>query len=85
MNVKTENVFESFQLKISLCRPSPQSDRYFAALRVASAAIYVMFTIALSLNASYRTCQFRQVGGYAHGALRIFPEYKWNASLPTQR
>ena len=29
-----------------------------------------MFTIVLSLNASYETYQFRQVGGYAHGTFK---------------
>ena len=30
-----------------------------------------MFTIVLSLNASYETYQFRQVGGYAHGTFKV--------------
>ena len=34
-----------------------------------------MFTIVLSLNASYETYQFRQVGGYAHGTFKdVSPE-----------
>ena len=34
-----------------------------------------MFTIVLSLNASYETYQFRQVGGYAHGSFTdVSPE-----------
>ena len=32
-----------------------------------------MFTIVLSLNASYETYQFRQVGGYAHGTFKAIP------------
>ena len=34
-----------------------------------------MFTIVLSLNASYETYQFRQLGGYAHGTFKdVSPE-----------
>ena len=34
-----------------------------------------LFTIALSLNSSYETYQFRQLGGYAHGTFKdVSPE-----------
>ena len=29
-----------------------------------------LFTIVMSLNASYETYQFRQIGGYAHGTFK---------------
>lgn len=34
-----------------------------------------LFTIVLSLNSSYETYQFRQLGGYAHGTFKdVSPE-----------
>lgn len=67
-------MYSKAQLKISLCEPSPQSDRYFA-IALTTLLFTSMFTIVLSLNASYETYQFRQVGGYAHGTFKdVSPE-----------
>lgn len=69
-----QKMYSKAQLKISLCEPSPQSDRYFA-IALTTLLFTSMFTIVLSLNASYETYQFRQVGGYAHGTFKdVSPE-----------
>ena len=40
------------------------------AIALTTLLFTTMFTIVLSLNASYETYQFRQVGGYAHGTFK---------------
>ena len=67
-------MYSKTQLKISLCEPSSQSYRHFA-IALTTLLFTSMFTIVLSLNASYETYQFRQVGGYAHGTFKdVSPE-----------
>ena len=41
------------------------------AIALTTLLFTTMFTIVLSLNASYETYQFRQVGGYAHGTFKV--------------
>ena len=65
-----QKMYSKAQLKISLCEQSPQSDRYFCHCADNALLFTSMFTIVLSLNASYETYQFRQVGGYAHGTFK---------------
>ena len=79
-----QKMYSKAQLKISLCKSPPQSDCNFA-IALTTLLFTSMFTIVLSLNASYETYQFRQVGGYAHGTFKDVSPSRRNVSLPTQR
>ena len=41
-----------------------------AAIALTTVLFTTLFTIAMSLNSSYETFTFRQIGGYAHGSFK---------------
>lgn len=85
MNVKNRKCIRKLSLK-SLYANRRRNLIAIFAIALTTLLFTSMFTIVLSLNASYETYQFRQVGGYARMApLRMFPPSRRNASLPTQR
>ena len=84
MNVKNRKCIRKLSLK-SLYANRRRNLIAIFAIALTTLLFTSMFTIVLSLNASYETYQFRQVGGYAHVPLRMFPPSRRNASLPTQR
>ena len=65
MNVKNRKCIRKLSLK-SLYANRRNLIAIFA-IALTTLLFTSMFTIVLSLNASYETYQFRQVGGYAHG------------------
>ncbi len=84
MNVKNRKCIRKLSLK-SLYANRRRNLIAIFAIALTTLLFTSMFTIALSLNASYETYQFRQVGGYAHGTFKDVSPSRRNASLPTQR
>ena len=80
MNVKNRKCILKAQLK-SLMQTSPQSDCNFCHC-ADHAVIYFYVHHCLSLNASYETYQFRQVGGCVHGTFKDVSSAGVNVSLP---
>ena len=66
MNVKNRKCIRKLSLK-SLYANRRRNLIAIFAIALTTLLFTSMFTIVLSLNASYETYQFRQVGGYAHG------------------
>lgn len=69
--VKVKNRKTIWRLSIRSFRASGKRNM-IAALAIALTAILFtsLFTIAMSLNSSYQTYTFRQIGGYAHGTFK---------------
>lgn len=74
-------MYSKAQLKISLCEPSPQSDRYFA-IALTTLLFTSLFTIIMSINSSYENYTFRQVGGYCHGTFKEVTENRFKDCRP---
>ena len=74
MNVKNRKCIRKLSLK-SLYANRRRNLIAIFAIALTTLLFTSMFTIVLSLNASYETYQFRQVGGYAHGTFKdVSPE-----------
>ena len=74
MNVKNRKCIRKLSLK-SLYANRRRNLIAIFAIALTTMLFTSMFTIVLSLNASYETYQFRQVGGYAHGTFKdVSPE-----------
>ena len=74
MNVKNGKCIRKLSLK-SLYANRRRNLIAIFAIALTTLLFTSMFTIVLSLNASYETYQFRQVGGYAHGTFKdVSPE-----------
>ena len=74
MNVKNRKCIRKISLK-SLYANRRRNLIAIFAIALTTLLFTSMFTIVLSLNASYETYQFRQVGGYAHGTFKdVSPE-----------
>ena len=74
MNVKNKKCIRKLSLK-SLYANRRRNLIAIFAIALTTLLFTSMFTIVLSLNASYETYQFRQVGGYAHGTFKdVSPE-----------
>ena len=74
MNVKNRKCIQKLSLK-SLYANRRRNLIAIFAIALTTLLFTSMFTIVLSLNASYETYQFRQVGGYAHGTFKdVSPE-----------
>ena len=74
MNVKNRKCIRTLSLK-SLYANRRRNLIAIFAIALTTLLFTSMFTIVLSLNASYETYQFRQVGGYAHGTFKdVSPE-----------
>ena len=74
MNVKNRKCIRRLSLK-SLYANRRRNLIASFAMALTTLLFTSMFTIVLSLNASYETYQFRQVGGYAHGTFKdVSPE-----------
>ena len=85
MNVKNRKCIRKLSLK-SLYANRRRNLIAIFAIALTTLLFTSMFTIVLSLNASYETYQFRQVGGSMHTApLRMFPPSRRNVSPPTRR
>ena len=69
MNVKNRKCIRKLSLK-SLYANRRRNLIAIFAIALTTLLFTSMFTIVLSLNASYETYQFRQVGGYAHGTFK---------------
>ena len=69
MNVKNRKSIRKLSLK-SLYANRRRNLIAIFAIALTTLLFTSMFTIVLSLNASYETYQFRQVGGYAHGTFK---------------
>ena len=69
--VKVKHRKTIWRLSIRSFRASGKRNM-IAALAIALTAILFtsLFTIAMSLNSSYQTYTFRQIGGYAHGTFK---------------
>ena len=83
MNVKNRKCIRKLSLK-SLYANRRRNLIAIFAIALTTLLFTSMFTIVLSLNASYETYQFRQVGGYAHGTFKDVSRAGGNVSLPTQ-
>ena len=97
MNVKNRKCIRKLSLK-SLYANRRRNLIAIFAIALTTLLFTSMFTIVLSLNASYETYQFRQVGGYAHGTFKavsythlmlLMPKElmkkKWNRLLCLQK
>ena len=74
MNVKNRKCIRKLSLK-SLYANRRRNLIAIFSIALTTLLFTSMFTIVLSLNASYETYQFRQVGGYAHGTFKdVSPE-----------
>lgn len=74
MNVKNRKCIRKLSLK-SLYANRRRNLIAIFAIALTTLLFTSMFTIVLSLNASYETYQFRQLGGYAHGTFKdVSPE-----------
>ncbi len=74
MNVKNRKCIRKLSLK-SLYANRRRNLIAIFAIALTTLLFTSMFTFVLSLNASYETYQFRQVGGYAHGTFKdVSPE-----------
>ena len=74
MNLKNRKCIRKLSLK-SLYANRRRNLIAIFAIALTTLLFTSMFTIVLSLNASYETYQFRQVGGYAHGTFKdVSPE-----------
>lgn len=67
-----------------LSRKSLQTSRKRNSIAIIAIALTTLlftslFTVVLSINASYETYQFRQVGGYAHGTFKDVTEEQVSA------
>ena len=73
--VKVKNGKTIWRLSIRSFRASGKRNM-IAALAIALTTILFtsLFTIAMSLNSSYQTYTFRQIGGYAHGTFKEVSE-----------
>lgn len=73
--VKVKNRKTIWRLSIRSFRASGKRNM-IAALAIALTTILFtsLFTIAMSLNSSYQTYTFRQIGGYAHGTFKEVSE-----------
>lgn len=73
--VKVKNRKTILRLSIRSFRASGRRNM-IAALAIALTTILFtsLFTIAMSLNSSYQTYTFRQIGGYAHGTFKEVSE-----------
>ena len=72
MNVKNRKCIRKLSLK-SLYANRRRNLIAIFAIALTTLLFTSMFTIVLSLNSSYETYQFRQVGGYAHGTFKAIP------------
>lgn len=71
MNVKNRKCIRKLSLK-SLYANRRRNLIAIFAIALTTLLFTSMFTIVLSLNASYETYQFRQVGGYAMPLSQLF-------------
>ena len=69
MNVKNRKCIRKLSWR-SLWASRKRNIIAIIAIALTTLLFTSMFTIVLSLNASYETYQFRQLGGYAHGTFK---------------
>ena len=52
-----------------------------AAIILTTLLFASLFTVALSINRSYETYQFRQIGGYSHGSFKDVTEEQTDTTV----
>ena len=69
MNVKNRGYIRKLSLKVVLSAPK-RNLITIVAIALTTLMFTSLFTIALSINATYQNYMFKQVGGYVHGAFK---------------
>lgn len=73
--MKVRNKKAIRRLSIRTLRASGKRNMIAAAAIALTTLLFTsLFTIALSINASYETYTFRQIGGYSHGTFKEVSE-----------
>lgn len=73
MNVKNRKCIRKLSFK-TLWASRKRNIIAIAAIALTTLLFTSLFTVAMSINASYQTYTFRQIGGYAHGTFKDVTE-----------
>ena len=69
--MRVKNGKNHTEFKRALLRAAGKRNLIAAAAIVLTTVLFTsLFTIVMSLNESYQTYTFRQIGGYAHGSFK---------------